>query len=90
MAERLCARPMISASQIRAARGLLAISQTELAQRAGVGLATVKRLEAHQGELRAIVQTVVAIQKALERSGVSFIDQDDKQGPGVRLKKPQR
>jgi predicted transcriptional regulator len=81
---------MISANQIRAARGLLAINQTELAERAGVGLATVKRLEASEGELRAMVQTVVAIQKALEKSGVVFIDQDDKQGPGVRLKKPLR
>jgi hypothetical protein len=37
-----------------------------------------------------MVQTVVAIQKALEKSGVVFIDQDDKQGPGVRLTKPLR
>ena len=81
---------MISASQIRAARGLLAINQSELAERAGVGLATVKRLEASEGELRAMVQTVDAIRKALEKSGVIFIDHDDKQGPGVRLKKPLR
>jgi predicted transcriptional regulator len=81
---------MISASQIRAARALLAISQTELAEHAGVGLATVKRLESTEGELRAMVQTVIGIQKALEKAGVVFIDQDDKQGPGVRLKKPVR
>jgi hypothetical protein len=30
------------------------------------------------------------IQRALETKGIIFIDQDDKQGPGVRLKKPQR
>ena len=37
-----------------------------------------------------MVHTVMAIQKALEKAGVVFIDQDDKQGPGVRLKKPLR
>ena len=30
------------------------------------------------------------IQRALELKGIIFIDQDDKQGPGVRLKKPLR
>ncbi len=30
------------------------------------------------------------IQRALESKGIIFIDQDDKQGPGVRLKKPLR
>ena len=81
---------IITPSQVRAARGLLAISQTELAERAGIGLATVKRLEGSTGDLRATVQTVLLIQKALEKAGVAFIDQDDKQGPGVRLKKPLR
>jgi hypothetical protein len=30
------------------------------------------------------------IQRALDSKGIIFIDQDDKQGPGVRLKKPLR
>ena len=81
---------MITASQIRAARGLLAISQTELAARAGVGMATVKRLESSTEELRGNVQTIVSVRRAFEKAGVVFIDQDDKQGPGVRLKKPLR
>ena len=81
---------MIVASQIRAARGLLGISQTELAERAGVGMATVKRLEGSHGELRGLAQTALSVQRALEKAGVEFIDQDDKKGPGVRLKKPLR
>ena len=36
---------MVNPSQIRAARGLLNISQTELARRAGVGVATIKKIE---------------------------------------------
>ena len=37
---------MITVEQLRAARGLLGWSQSELAARAGLSLPTVKRLEA--------------------------------------------
>lgn len=79
---------MIYPSQVRAARGLLGISQTELSRRAGVGLATVKRIESTSEELRVTVQTLQRIQKALEAAGVIFINQDEERGPGVRLRKP--
>ena len=81
-------RAMIHPSQIRAARGLLDISQTELSKKAGVGLATVKRIEASTENLRMTVQTLLRIQRALEAAGVIFIEQDKEQGPGVRLRKP--
>lgn len=77
---------MIYPSQVRAARGLLGISQTELSRRAGVGLATVKRIESTSEELRVTVQTLLRIQKALEAAGVIFIDHDEERGPGVRLR----
>ena len=79
---------MIYPSQIRAARGLVGISQTELATRAGLGLATVKRIESSVEDLRVTVQTLLRIQRALEAAGILFIDQDDEHGPGVRLRKP--
>jgi len=79
---------MIEPSQIRAARGLIAISQTELATRAGLGLATVKRIESTTDELRVTVQTLLRIQRALEEAGIVFIDQDGNSGPGVRLRDP--
>ena len=78
---------MIYPSQIRAARGLIDISQTELAARAGLGLATIKRIENSDEDLRANLQTVIRIRKALEAAGIIFIDQDEKHGPGLRLKK---
>ena len=78
---------MIEPSQIRAARGLLDMNQTELAQRAKVGVATVKRIEGSTEELRVLVETLQRIQRALEAAGVVFIEQDEKYGPGVRLKK---
>ena len=79
---------MIYASQIRAARGLLDISQTELSKRAGISVATVKRIEASTDNLRMTVQTLLRIQAALEGAGVVFIEGDKQHGPGVRLRKP--
>ncbi len=79
---------MIYASQIRAARGLLDISQSELSRRAGVSLATVKRVEASAEKLTMTVETLLRIQAALEAAGVVFIDGDKQNGPGVRLRKP--
>src|SRR5215467_8999518 len=77
------ANAMIAPSQIRAARGLLDISQAELAVRSGVGLATVRRIE-NASELRVTVQVLLRIQQALESAGIIFIDQDAQAGPGVR------
>jgi transcriptional regulator with XRE-family HTH domain len=81
---------MIFPVQIRAARVLLGLGQQDLATLAGVGLGTIKRIEAAGQELSGTAQTLARIQRALESKGVVFIDQDDKQGPGVRLKKPLR
>jgi transcriptional regulator with XRE-family HTH domain len=73
--------------QIRAARVLVGLSQEDLAKRSGIGLATLKRVEAAGSELTGTVQTMARIQKALEAAGVKFIEQDVSGGPGVRLKK---
>lgn len=79
---------MIRPFQIRAARGLVGLSQTELAKLARIGLATLQRIEAADQEPRGNAQTLAKLEKALAASGVVFIDQDGEQGPGVRLKKP--
>ena len=79
---------MIRPMQIRAARGLLGVSQTELAKRASIGLATLQRLEASGAEIRGSAQTTARLQRALEAAGIIFIDQDGERGPGVRLRDP--
>lgn len=79
---------MIRAFQIQAARGLLGLSQTQLAKRAGIGLATLQRLELAGSEVRGSAKTIWKLQRALESAGVIFIDQDEEHGPGVRLRKP--
>ena len=61
--------------QIRAARGLLGWSQSELANRAGLSLPTVKRVEAGVGP-RVSDAARARIQEALEIGGVRFIDEN--------------
>ena len=76
---------MIDAAQIRAARALLNMGQTDLARIASVHVATIRRLEAAT-EVRGAAETVWKIQKALEAAGIEFISEEAGRGPGVRLK----
>ena len=79
---------MIIAEQCRAARGLLDWSQAELADKAGVGIVTVRQFEAGLHEPRRA--TLDVVKRAFEAAGVEFIDQNGG-GPGLRLKKrPQK
>lgn len=68
------------------ARGYLRWSVQELAQRAGVGISTVQRMEAQDGIPSASTKNLGAVQKALEDGGVVFLPENGG-GPGVRLKK---
>jgi predicted transcriptional regulator len=76
---------MITPEQCRAARALLDWSQQELADKAAVGIVTVRQLEAAVHEPRR--STLNVIRRALEAAGVEFIDENGG-GPGVRLRKP--
>jgi transcriptional regulator with XRE-family HTH domain len=78
---------MITPMQCRAARGLLDWSQRDLAERAGVGIVTVRQLEAATNEPRRA--TLDVVQRAFETAGVEFIDENGG-GPGVRLRKRQQ
>jgi hypothetical protein len=80
---------VILASQIKAARSLLGLSQWQLAELAGIGLATLKRIEA-ASEIRGAAGSFWKIQRTLEDAGVEFIPEDDHKGPGVRLKETTR
>jgi transcriptional regulator with XRE-family HTH domain len=76
---------VISVEQLRAARGLLGWSQSELAARAGLSLPTVKRVEG-QAKARASDDARIKLQRALEAAGIEFIAENGG-GPGVRLRK---
>ena len=78
---------MITASQCRAARGLLDWTQQELADAARVGVATVRVFEGEAAETRAAI--LAALRRALELAGVEFIGENGG-GLGVRYRKRQR
>lgn len=80
---------VITGAQLRAARALLGWSAREAAERSGVALTTVQRLEQSDGPASGRAQTHFSLQKAFESAGVEFIGTPD-DGPGVRLVKKTR
>jgi transcriptional regulator with XRE-family HTH domain len=70
--------------QIKAARSLIGWEQYQLAVKAGVGIATVRRLERMNGPIRAQFETIDKIRRALESGGVEFIG-DPKPGVCIGL-----
>ena len=76
---------MIASEQVRAARALLRTTAQQLSDVSGVGLATIKRLEAGDGLPAAHAQTLDKLTKALEAAGVEFLGAPE-DGPGVRLR----
>ena len=80
---------MMTASQLRAARALLGIDQREMAELAGVSLPTIQRMEASEGVVRGMIDTLTKIVEALDRAGVELIGENKPSpfgGRGVRLK----
>ena len=73
----------MSPEQVRAARNWLAWTQAELADRAHVGLSTVKDYEG--GRRTPIANNLEGIQRALEKAGMSFTA-DSVKGPIKRPK----
>ena len=64
---------MIIPEQIRAARALLRLEQQDLARRARISVATVRRLEAENGGAGVATGTLNTVQQVLEAAGAEFI-----------------
>ncbi len=82
---------MITAAQLRAARALLGIDQRELAQRCGLSLPTIQRMEASEGVIRGNVDSLVKLVDALAAAGVGLVGEgaiSSGGGRGVRLMSP--
>lgn len=75
----------ISARQCRAARGLLGISQRDLAEAASVSLSAILDFETETRKPRQA--TLAALRRAFEEAGVLFISVNGG-GQGVRLRDP--
>jgi transcriptional regulator with XRE-family HTH domain len=83
----LVLKDMLTASQCRAARGLLDWTQQKLADVARIGVATIRQFEGMATEPRHA--TLAILRQALEAAGVEFIEENGG-GPGVRLSRRQR
>lgn len=82
---------MITAAQMRAARALLGIDQKQLAELSGVSLPTIQRMEASEGNVRGVVDTLSKVVEALGAAGVELIGDNAPStgtGRGVRFKEP--
>ena len=80
---------MITSAQMRAARALLGIDQKTLAKLAGLSLPTIQRMEASDGTVRGMVDSLTRVVEALEAAGVELIGEGASSpggGRGVRRK----
>src|SRR3546814_17221756 len=64
---------MITAGQMRAGRALLGIDQRRLAVLAGVSLPTIQRMEASDGTVRGVIDTLMKVVAAFEAAGIELI-----------------
>jgi transcriptional regulator with XRE-family HTH domain len=80
---------MITGAQMRAARALLGIDQRELAQRSGLSLPTIQRMESSDGVVRGNVDSLMKLIEALNVAGIELIGEgavSHSGGRGVRLR----
>ena len=82
---------MITSAQLRAARAMLGIDQRTLAEMAGVSLPTIQRMEASDGNVRGVVDSLNKVLSALETAGIELIAENavsQLSGHGIRLRTP--
>jgi transcriptional regulator with XRE-family HTH domain len=84
---------MITGGQMKAARALLGIDQKQLAELASLSVPTIQRMEASEGTVRGVVESLTRVVDALGRAGIELIGEEAVSaggGRGVRLKEPNR
>jgi ribosome-binding protein aMBF1 (putative translation factor) len=81
---------IITSDQVRAAKALLRWSGEDLAQKSGISLSSIRRVESADSVPEAQnLKTLLAIKTALENGGVEFIGTPEDR-PGVRLAPPRK
>jgi transcriptional regulator with XRE-family HTH domain len=81
---------MITAAQMRAARAMLGMDQRDLAERTGLSLPTIQRMEASEELIRGNVDSLMKLIAGLEEAGIVLIGEGAASsggGRGVRLKR---
>ncbi len=80
---------MLTAEQLRGARAMLRWEQSTIAEKSGVSVETIKRLEKMKGPLTSTrVATLNALKEAYEAQGLRFLapgEASGQGGDGVRL-----
>ncbi|MBK4216834.1 helix-turn-helix domain-containing protein [Paracoccus caeni] len=82
---------MITSAQMRAARALLGMDQKALAELSGLSVPTIQRMEASEGTVRGVVDSLTRVIEALDAAGIELIGDgatSQTGGRGVRLKEP--
>ena len=75
---------MITGQQIRMARSALKWSARELAERTGLAMKTIQRIEATDSLPSSYSSTLIDLKTCFESAGIEFIGRPD-EGPGVRM-----
>ena len=81
---------LLTAAQMRAARALVGMEQKALAEASGVSLPTIQRMEASNGVVRGVIDSLMKVMGALEAAGIEFINEGATSaggGRGVRLRR---
>jgi len=76
---------MLTPAQLRAARSLVEWSREDLAKHSKVAHNTIKDFEGGKSDPKQ--STLLKWMRVLQAAGVTFIDEDDAYGAGVRWKK---
>jgi transcriptional regulator with XRE-family HTH domain len=82
---------MITSAQLRAARALLGLDQRTLAERCGLSVPTIQRMEASEDVIRGNVDSLMKLVGALDEAGVELIGDNAASaggGRGLRLREP--
>jgi len=78
---------IVTGAQLRAARGLLNMSVSDLSERTGLAINTIRKAEKTNGPAEVTTANARLLVTTLESAGVLFIAADQ-HGAGVRLESP--
>jgi hydrogenase-4 component B len=67
---------LLTSAQMRAARALLGIDQKQMAELSGVSVPTIQRMEASEGNVRGVIDTLIKVVEAFERAGIELIGEN--------------
>lgn len=67
---------VLTGAQVRAARAMLRWSAEDLAIHSRLGVATIRRVESNDGQLRATAANIEAIYNAFDLAGIEFTGQN--------------